>query len=80
VLSIGFTLAYAPMFSKVWTIYRLTTRRNKELKVGAQRSGGQRVKGMVHDGQGVKGIVGSSSEVNGSKGESGQVVKGWGEK
>lgn len=33
VLSLGFTLAYGSMFSKVWTIYRLTTRRKKEIKV-----------------------------------------------
>ncbi|CAH1786256.1 unnamed protein product [Owenia fusiformis] len=32
VLSVGFTLAYGAMFSKIWTIYRLTTRRKKEIK------------------------------------------------
>ncbi len=34
VLSLGFTLAYGSMFSKVWTIYRVTTRRKKDIKVG----------------------------------------------
>ncbi|KAI0216715.1 Gamma-aminobutyric acid type B receptor subunit 1 [Lamellibrachia satsuma] len=32
VLSIGFTLAYGPMFSKVWTIYRLTLQHKREIR------------------------------------------------
>lgn len=31
-LTIGFTLAYGSMFSKVWTIYRVTTRRKKNIR------------------------------------------------
>jgi len=34
-LCLGFSLAYGSLFSKVWTIYRLTTRRKKEVKVGS---------------------------------------------
>jgi len=37
VLSIGFTLAYGPMFSKVWTIYRLTLQRKREIRVSGFR-------------------------------------------
>jgi gamma-aminobutyric acid type B receptor len=32
-LSIGFTLAYGAMFSKVWRVHRLTTKAKSEVKV-----------------------------------------------
>lgn len=32
-LSIGFTLSYGAMFSKIWTVHRLTTMHKKERKV-----------------------------------------------
>ena len=32
-LCIGFTLGYGSMFSKIWTLYRLTTRSRKDLQV-----------------------------------------------
>lgn len=32
ILAIGFTLSYGSMFSKVWTIYRLTTHRKKDIQ------------------------------------------------
>lgn len=32
-LSLGFTFGYGGMFSKIWTVHRLTTARKKEKKV-----------------------------------------------
>ncbi|XP_064650354.1 gamma-aminobutyric acid type B receptor subunit 1-like [Lineus longissimus] len=36
VLSIGFTLAYGSMFTKVWTVYRLAIRRKKDSRMNIQ--------------------------------------------
>ncbi|XP_074654114.1 gamma-aminobutyric acid type B receptor subunit 1-like [Tubulanus polymorphus] len=32
ILSLGFTLAYGSLFTKIWTVYRLTTRQKKETR------------------------------------------------
>ena len=34
VLSVGFTLSFGSMFSKIWTVHQLTTTRKKDHKVG----------------------------------------------